>query len=172
YRQPAELLRNLGGGGHWIEIALVGVRSNRDAVGARVAVRTGRGWQTREVSAGSGYLSGQSLVQHFGLGADVQASEVEIEWPSGTRTSQHALAAVPDPARPHNAARGRLAVPRGAGPQSEDGGHPRHRLLGRGQRRREGGKPRDPELPPEAARSRLVADARETVLRGARAGPG
>src|SRR5437867_3669794 len=83
YRQPAELLRNLGGGGHWIEIALVGVRSNRDAVGARVAVRTGRGWQTREVSAGSGYLSGQSLVQHFGLGADVQASEVEIEWPSG-----------------------------------------------------------------------------------------
>src|SRR5206468_443016 len=52
YRQPAELLRNLGGGGHWIEIALLGVRSNRDAVGARVAVRTGRGWQTREVSAG------------------------------------------------------------------------------------------------------------------------
>ena len=93
YRQPAELLQNLGGSGHWIEIALVGVRSNRDAVGARVALRTGRGWQTREVSAGSGYLSGQSLVQHFGLGADVQASEVEIEWPSGTRTSQHALAA-------------------------------------------------------------------------------
>ena|SRR5437870_6848335 len=93
YRQPAELLRNLGGGGHWIEIALVGVRSNRDAVGARVAVRTGRGWQTREVSAGSGYLSGQSLVQHFGLGADAEASEVDIEWPSGARTSQHGLAA-------------------------------------------------------------------------------
>ena len=93
YRQPAELLRNLGGGGHWIEVALVGVRSNRDAVGARVALRTGRGWQTREVSAGSGYLSGQSLVQHFGLGADTQASEVDIEWPSGTRTSQHGLAA-------------------------------------------------------------------------------
>ena len=93
YRQPAELLRNLGGGGHWIEIALVGVRSNRDAVGARVAVRTGRGWQTREVSAGSGYLSGQSLVQHFGLGDGRAAGAVEIRWPSGARTNLPQLAA-------------------------------------------------------------------------------
>ena len=83
YRQPAELLRNLGGGGHWIEIALVGVRSNRDAVGARVAVRTGRGWQTREVSAGSGYLSEESLVQHFGLRKDIKVVELQIVWPSG-----------------------------------------------------------------------------------------
>ena len=39
YRQPANLLRNQGGSGHWLELKLVGVRSNRDAVGARVRVR-------------------------------------------------------------------------------------------------------------------------------------
>ena len=86
YRQPAELLRNLGGG-HWIELTLVGVRSNRDAVGARVALRTGQGWQTREVSAGSGYVSGQSLVQHFGLGDATRVEALEIAWPSGERTA-------------------------------------------------------------------------------------
>jgi len=92
YRQPAELLRNTGPASHWIELALVGVRSNRDAVGARIRVRTAAGWQMREVSAGSGYLSGSSLVQHFGLGDASRAQEVAIEWPSGARSS---LADVP-----------------------------------------------------------------------------
>src|SRR5919201_1343714 len=68
YRQPAELLHNQGRARHWIEVKLVGVRSNRDAVGARLRLRTAAGWQTREVHAGSAYLSGLSLVQHFGLG--------------------------------------------------------------------------------------------------------
>jgi hypothetical protein len=85
YRQPAALLRNAGGGG-WLALRLVGTRSNRDAVGARIRLRTARGWQTRVVSAGSGYLSGHSLVQHFGLGTEPGAAEVEIAWPSGATT--------------------------------------------------------------------------------------
>lgn len=87
YRQPAQLLRNRVSRGNWIEIELVGTRSNRDAVGARVRLRTPQGWQTRAVNAGSGYLSAQSLVQHFGLGAETRAAEVEISWPSGEKTS-------------------------------------------------------------------------------------
>lgn len=86
YRQPAQLLRNRGGARHWIEIKLVGTRSNRDAVGARVRLRTAGGLQTRQVSAGSGYVSAQSLVQHFGLGAERHVT-VEIAWPSGARTT-------------------------------------------------------------------------------------
>jgi enediyne biosynthesis protein E4 len=86
YRQPAELLRNVGPIRHWIELRLVGVRSNRDAVGARVRLVTAAGWQTREVHAGSAYLSGQSLVQHFGLGDAAVADRVEIVWPSGERS--------------------------------------------------------------------------------------
>src|SRR5213592_1941327 len=86
YRQPAQLLHNQGGSGHWVELKLVGVRSNRDAVGARVRVRTASGVQSRAVAAGSAYLSNSSLVQHFGLGAAVRADVVEIDWPSGGHT--------------------------------------------------------------------------------------
>jgi len=86
YRQPAQVLRNVGPGGHWLELDLTGVRSNRDAVGARVRVRTGSRWQTREVAAGSGFLSGSRLVQHLGLGSYDTVDEIEILWPSGTHT--------------------------------------------------------------------------------------
>jgi enediyne biosynthesis protein E4 len=91
YRQPAQLLRNRGGRGHWLALKLIGTRSNRDAVGARVRLRTARGLQTRQVSAGSGYLSGHTLVQHFGLGDQTRAA-LEVAWPSGTRTTLADLA--------------------------------------------------------------------------------
>jgi len=86
YKQPTELLKNLGGPGHWVEFKLVGTVSNRDAVGAKIRLRTSSGWQTRVVTAGSGYLSEQSLIQHFGLGRDKTALEVLITWPSGATT--------------------------------------------------------------------------------------
>jgi len=93
YLQPAVFLANRGPARRWIALHLVGVRSNRDAIGARVRLRTARRWQTREVHAGSGYLSGQSLVQHFGLGDADGADEVRIDWPSGTTTVLHDLPA-------------------------------------------------------------------------------
>ena len=40
----------------------------------------------RFVTAGSGYLSGSSLRQHFGIGEAIRADEVTIDWPSGERT--------------------------------------------------------------------------------------
>jgi hypothetical protein len=86
YRQPAQLLRNTGGSQHWLAFKLVGTKSNRDAVGARVILTTAAGKQMREVSCGSGYLSNSSLVQHFGLGDATQAQEVEVRWPSGAET--------------------------------------------------------------------------------------
>jgi hypothetical protein len=92
YRQPAHLLRNAGPTGHWIALRLIGVRSNRDAVGARLRVRTPAGWQTRVVSAGAGFLSGSTLLQHVGLGPHEDVQAVEIDWPSGARTRLGALA--------------------------------------------------------------------------------
>lgn len=83
YIQPAVLLRNTGAKRHWISFQLVGTRSNRDAVGARIRLRTGDAWQTRVVTSGSGYLSGSSLRLHFGLGDAETVDEVEISWPSG-----------------------------------------------------------------------------------------
>lgn len=97
YRQPAELLHGVsprtGAGPHWLELRLVGTRSNRDAVGARVRLHTARGAQTRVVTAGSGYLSGSSLVLHFGLGPAAAADDVEVTWPSGARQTIGTLAA-------------------------------------------------------------------------------
>src|SRR6185436_1471028 len=93
YRQPAVVLRNRGGAAHWIDLRLVGTRSNRDAVGARIRLRGATGWQTREVAAGSGYLSASTLQQHFGLGPARRADEVQITWPSGARATLRDLAA-------------------------------------------------------------------------------
>jgi hypothetical protein len=85
YKQPTQLLKNVGRG-YWIEFKLVGTVSNRDAVGTKIRLRTARGWQTRVVTAGSAYLSQQSLTQHFGLGSEDRALEVAITWPSGATT--------------------------------------------------------------------------------------
>lgn len=69
----------------WLQVELVGTRSNRDAVGARVTARTRRGEQTREVILGDGYASQSSLRLHFGLGAEERVEELVVRWPaSGT----------------------------------------------------------------------------------------
>jgi hypothetical protein len=93
YATPAALLKNRARSGQWVGFELIGTDSNRDAVGARIRLRSGGKWQTRVVTAGSGYLSGSSLRQHFGLGESTRIDEVAIEWPSGHRTVLRDLAA-------------------------------------------------------------------------------
>src|SRR2546422_11707103 len=44
FRQPAQLLHNRGEDGHWLELKLIGTRSNRDAVGARIRLGSAHGW--------------------------------------------------------------------------------------------------------------------------------
>ena len=82
--QKAVLLRNDGGNrNNWLKIETVGVKSNRDGIGARIEVATRSHTQIREVQAGSSYLSGHDLRLIFGLGAEAEAEEVKITWPSG-----------------------------------------------------------------------------------------
>ena len=92
YRAPALVLANQGNSRHWIGFELEGTKSNRDAVGARLRLRTGNRWQTRVVTAGSGYLSSSSLRQHFGLDRATQVDELIVEWPSGVRSELRDLA--------------------------------------------------------------------------------
>jgi hypothetical protein len=87
YKQPAQLLHNVGASGHWLELKLIGSRSNRDAVGARITLRANGQFHTREVHAGSGYQSGSSLIQHFGLGDADRVDEIHIRWPSGAEST-------------------------------------------------------------------------------------
>ena len=82
--QEAVLLRNEGGNRHnWLRIRTVGIKSNRDGIGARIEVVTRSHAQIREVQAGSSYLSGHDLRLLFGLGTETRAETVRIIWPSG-----------------------------------------------------------------------------------------
>jgi len=80
------LLRNeLAGKRNWLQVELVGVKSNRDAVGARLIAKSGHQQQMREVTLGDGYGSQNTLRQHFGLGDRSSIDELTIRWPrSGT----------------------------------------------------------------------------------------
>jgi hypothetical protein len=81
---PPLLLHNSGGNGnHFLNLKLVGVKSNRDAMGARVRVVTGGISQIREIAGGGSYLSQSDLRAHFGLGKATRADTVELQWPSG-----------------------------------------------------------------------------------------
>ncbi len=80
------LLRNDQDLGHtWIRFHLIGTRSNRDAVGALVRLRSGTHTQWRQIMPTRGYLSQSELPVTFGLGAFRGIDDVEITWPSGRR---------------------------------------------------------------------------------------
>src|SRR5204862_3118140 len=66
---PPVLLQNRGAdGGHWLLVKLVGTRSNRDAVGARVTVSAGGRSAMEEVHGSGSYLSYSDVRLHFGVG--------------------------------------------------------------------------------------------------------
>ncbi|MPZ20292.1 MAG: CRTAC1 family protein [Luteitalea sp.] len=81
--EPPSLLRNdLSGNGHWLKVLLVGVKSNRSAIGARVTARYGRRTQAQEVTAQSSFYSANDRRLHFGFGAETSA-DLTIRWPTG-----------------------------------------------------------------------------------------
>ncbi len=85
--QAPQLLRNDGGNAnHWFQLLLIGTRSNRDAVGARVKVTAGDVVLYDEKKGGMSYQSAQDPRLHFGLGQHPTVEEVEVKWPSGELT--------------------------------------------------------------------------------------
>jgi enediyne biosynthesis protein E4 len=69
--------------GHWLDIALRGVKSNRDGIGTRIKVVTKAGAQYNHQTSSVCYASSSLGPVHFGLGAETTATTVEIIWPSG-----------------------------------------------------------------------------------------
>ncbi len=82
---PPMLLRNDGGdrAGNWLNLNLIGTKSNRNAIGARVTLRASGLTQVEEVRAGDSYLSHSDRRLHFGLGRAAIIDQVRIQWPSG-----------------------------------------------------------------------------------------
>jgi enediyne biosynthesis protein E4 len=82
---PPQLLRNDGGNANnSILIKTIGVKSNRDGIGARVKVVSGDLTQITEVYSGGSYLSQNDLRLHFGLEKRTKVDLIEVHWPSGT----------------------------------------------------------------------------------------
>lgn len=82
--EPPSLLRNDGSGKHhWLKVKLIGTKSNRSAIGARVLASYSGHTQAQSVMSQSSYYSCNDSRLHFGLGSALEA-DVTIYWPSGT----------------------------------------------------------------------------------------
>lgn len=82
---PPQLLRNDGGNANnSILIKTMGVKSNRDGIGARVKIVSGDLTQIGEVYSGGSYLSQSDLRLAFGVGKRTKIDLIEVHWPSGT----------------------------------------------------------------------------------------
>jgi hypothetical protein len=70
-------------GARWTTLKLVGTKSNRSAIGARVRLFGSGGVQVQEVRGGGSYFSQNDLRVHFGLGRSTIVERLEIRWPNG-----------------------------------------------------------------------------------------
>jgi enediyne biosynthesis protein E4 len=85
--EPPSLLRNdVSGGHHWLKVLLIGVETNRSAIGARVVARYGKHQQVQEVLAQSSFYSVNDRRLHFGLGAETSA-DLAVRWTNGRTES-------------------------------------------------------------------------------------
>lgn len=80
---PSLFLNETSNHNHRILLRLIGTKSNRMAIGARVTVTAGGTSQLDEVRGGSGYLSSNDTRLHFGLGSNALINKIEVRWPSG-----------------------------------------------------------------------------------------
>jgi hypothetical protein len=86
---PSLLLNRSDSANHRVLFKLVGTKSNKAAIGARVTVKAGTLVQFSEVRGGASYLSQNDLRLHFGLAANDRMSEVSIRWPNGETEVLH-----------------------------------------------------------------------------------
>lgn len=81
--EPPSLLRNdIRENHNWLKVKLVGTKSNRSAIGARVVVHYGTRKQAQAVMSQSSFYSANDPRLHFGLGAST-AADIDVFWPSG-----------------------------------------------------------------------------------------
>jgi hypothetical protein len=107
--EPAQLFRNSGGDAedfktgsqagpgtaaeknHWLAVRLIGTKSNRDGLGARLKLTAGDFVSYDQAKGGMSYCSSQEPRIYFGLGHHTKIDTLEITWPSGTIDTLHNL---------------------------------------------------------------------------------
>lgn len=79
-----ELMRNDGGNAnHWIEVLLIGTKSNRDGIGSMLKLSAQGFVRVEQAKGGSSYMSASDPRIHFGLGKRDKIDSLVITWPSG-----------------------------------------------------------------------------------------
>jgi hypothetical protein len=92
--KPRILMNSGDNGNHWLLLRLVGHKSNRDAIGAKVKVVTPSGRSLfNHVTGSVGFISTSDLRLHFGLGLESSAASIEIQWPGGAVQNLKAVGA-------------------------------------------------------------------------------
>ena len=77
------ILRNEGSANHWLEVFLIGTKSNRDGIGAVLKLNSGGIVQVDQAKGGTSYMSASDPRIHFGLGKRNKIDSLQITWPSG-----------------------------------------------------------------------------------------
>jgi hypothetical protein len=77
----------------WVGLELIGTKSNRNAIGARIEMESRGGKQVRFINGGGSYLSASERRVLIGLGADEHVTRIDVTWPCGTKQSWRDLAA-------------------------------------------------------------------------------
>jgi len=90
---PTLLINRTENAGHAVLFHLIGTKSNKSAIGARVTVSAGDLAQFNEIRGGSSYLSQNDLRLHFGLAAHTIIDSVQVDWPSGKQETYKQLPA-------------------------------------------------------------------------------
>ncbi len=81
---PRILMNAADSGNHWLVLSLVGHKSARDAIGAKVKLTTASGRVLyNHVAISAGFMSSSDKRVHFGLGQESKIGSLEIRWPSG-----------------------------------------------------------------------------------------
>jgi hypothetical protein len=80
---PSLLVNQVRTVNHWVALRMIGTKSNRDGIGARIRVRAGGRTLIDEVRSGSSFDSNNDMRVHFGLGTTPKIDWVEVRWPSG-----------------------------------------------------------------------------------------
>jgi hypothetical protein len=79
-----ELLRNDGGNAnHWLEVLLIGTKSNRDGIGSSLKLTAGGFVRIEQSKGGTSYMSASDPRIHFGLGKRTKVDSLVVSWPSG-----------------------------------------------------------------------------------------
>ena len=92
--EPLGVYRNDSPAGRRVLIQLIGSRSNKNGIGAKITLESSSGRQVRQLTLARGYMTADEPLVHFGVGNDQTIDLLQIDWPSGTVQTFHDL--VPD----------------------------------------------------------------------------